>query len=262
MKVETAPVSAGCTVDIERRIIGVVSGDDGPQRELCGDHSVTSRSSAISTAALQLIAHELANPLTTLAMNASVLSELPGSAGLIACDIRDQATRLQTTVANLLDLARLEDSSLATPDDVFGTRDLAASAVELVANHFEPDAITVELTNEIPPIHFNRRIAERALANIVRNALRHGAPPVRISALHSGSTISILVDDSGPGVALDHIETDLFRPFRPFGARSRLGLGLWLSRELMRLGGGDIRLRTASPTCFQVDFPCTLKVAA
>ena len=68
-------------------------------------------------------------------------------------------------------------------------------------------------------------------------------------------TVSVLVADSGNGIDPRRVESDLFRPFRPLGPQGRVGLGLWLSREVMRRMGGDLSLRSARPTCFQIDLP-------
>ena len=205
--------------------------------------------------AMQLAAHELATPLTTIALNAQTLSSAPGAIGLLAHDIYDQTMRLQVAVSNLLDLGRVEHLLQDHRPDECAVHDLAAAAIRFAEPGTDTKAIAVEIDTRLPSVQVDRPLAERALANVIRNALQHGAPPVSISAIHSGPTVSVLVADSGNGIDPRRVESDLFRPFRPFGPQGRVGLGLWLSREVMRRMGGDLSLRSARPTCFQIDLP-------
>ena len=85
----------------------------------------------------------------------------------------------------------------------------------------------------------------RLVGNLVTNAFRHGAK-VRASALDDGQDIIIMIEDNGPGVALDKRE-EVFKPFiRLDEARNQdeggTGLGLSIARDIARLHGGDITL--------------------
>lgn len=236
----------------------LVSGAHERQRE--GSAAVEAKSSlwrlVIAETALQVTAHELATPLTALAMNAQALSGIPGTTGIVARDMYEQTRRLQATVTNLLDLGRLRHSLVDRHVDLCDVGDLIATAIRLVGHDAEGAAIDVHVDAELPQVMVDRALAEHSLANIVQNALQHGAAPITISTSLSEATVSVLIADSGPGIDTERIAADLFRPFHPFGARSRVGLGLWLARELMRAMGGDIRLTAARPACFQIDLSC------
>ena len=87
-------------------------------------------------------------------------------------------------------------------------------------------------------------LLERAIANLVQNAVRHsppGAPP-QITASTYGTTVEIRVIDCGPGVP----ETDwdqIFLPFQRLGDRDNttgVGLGLALSRGLVEAMSGTL----------------------
>ncbi len=89
---------------------------------------------------------------------------------------------------------------------------------------------------------------KRCLANLVGNALRHGAH-IALHATREQRFVSVHVDDDGPGIAPEHRE-DVFRPFyRLDEARNQdesgAGLGLAIARDIARAHGGDITLATS-----------------
>lgn len=96
----------------------------------------------------------------------------------------------------------------------------------------------------------DRRRLERILVNLVENALRHGAAPVRVEARRGRAaapdaieTVQIAVTDRGPGIPIEHLPHifDRFYKADPSRSSSRgSGLGLAIARENARLLGGDI----------------------
>ncbi|MCO6387665.1 MAG: ATP-binding protein [Aliihoeflea sp.] len=92
----------------------------------------------------------------------------------------------------------------------------------------------------VRPIAFSR-----LLSNIVGNAFRY-AKKVEITAIHSAGSLTITVDDNGPGIPPERRE-DVFKPFvRLDEARNQdasgTGLGLSIARDIARAHGGDIKL--------------------
>jgi len=79
--------------------------------------------------------------------------------------------------------------------------------------------------------------------NLVLNALRHGEPPVHVTASGGGGQVEIVVRDAGEGVAED-LRDRLFERFAT-GSRHGTGLGLFLVRELARAHGGEASYRPA-----------------
>jgi two-component sensor histidine kinase/DNA-binding XRE family transcriptional regulator len=80
---------------------------------------------------------------------------------------------------------------------------------------------------------------QRIVANLVRNAVRHGAPPVGISAAGQDDQVEIRVSDDGPGVPREFVPR-LFRRFaRAGGTHLGAGLGLSIVAELAHLNGGS-----------------------
>jgi two-component system osmolarity sensor histidine kinase EnvZ len=84
----------------------------------------------------------------------------------------------------------------------------------------------------------------RVLDNLLENARRHGAPPLRIETAREGRRLRISVLDRGPGVGAGEREA-LFHPFargRAARAGTGSGLGLATARRIVRLHGGDLTL--------------------
>ena len=103
----------------------------------------------------------------------------------------------------------------------------------------------------LPPVWADRQSLFQVLLNLVRNSRRaleqaSGERALRIHVEHTPARVEVYVADTGPGVARPEI---LFRPFQP--QASATGLGLYLSRALMRSFGGELRyLPTASGATF------------
>jgi signal transduction histidine kinase len=108
-------------------------------------------------------------------------------------------------------------------------------------------------------------IADRArlrqiIRNLLANAVRHGAPPFEIDVTRKGPRVELTVRDGGPGVSLEmqSVIFDKYRAARRDGQPASTGIGLWLSRELARLMGGDL---TLAPSTSGAVFVLTLPAA-
>ncbi|MEZ5808565.1 MAG: ATP-binding protein [Zhengella sp.] len=105
-----------------------------------------------------------------------------------------------------------------------------------------------KLTTEIrgtPLITVKPTAFTRLVSNLTANAFRH-AGKVEVMAVHAARTLTIMVDDDGPGIPADRRE-DVFKPFfRLDEARNQdssgTGLGLSIARDIARSHGGDIML--------------------
>jgi signal transduction histidine kinase len=109
-------------------------------------------------------------------------------------------------------------------------------------------------------VHVDRRRIDQVLANILSNAIRY--TPKRGSILicvsDTAENLQVCVTDHGPGIPSDD-QAHLFEKFYVVGdgqGLSRLGLGLYIAREMIELHGGRIwvesHLGEGSTFCFQV----------
>jgi signal transduction histidine kinase len=210
------------------------------------------------------IAHDLKTPLNRLRNRVeAALRETYGEA-----DYREalehtieEADGLIKTFNALLSIARLEAGA---GGDHKETLDVAA-LVRDVAELYEPVAEERGLmlrADAVEPVFIraNRQLLGQALANLIDNAIKHGAPEpaegskgakpeVSVTARANGSMAEIAVTDRGPGVPASERERVLDRFVRLEASRSEPGSGLGLSlvAAVARLHGGTLRLEDNHP---------------
>lgn len=199
---------------------------------------------------LAVTAHELRTPVSVLAGTAETLrahwealeeGELEG----LLDGMASSATRLRRLLTDLLTASRLQASALElTPEDVD-----AAHLVEVAvatARRLHPDAdIEVDAEPGLV-VHGDADRLAQAVDNLVLNALRHGAPPVRVGVRRVGDTVEIGVTDGGDGVP-DEMRERLFDRFATGRTHGGTGLGLYIVRQLARSHGGDAAYRPPGP---------------
>jgi signal transduction histidine kinase len=186
-------------------------------------------------------AHELRTPVAILATRIATLPASPERARLI-----QDAARLSTLTDQLLDLQRL-----GRQEERFERVDLVAAAEGVVAD-LAPIAFSAgyEMSFEAAPGPLvtagDRMSIERAVTNLVQNAIEHGGNNGRITVSVAAPAM-IEVADEGRGVPPTERER-IFQPFYRLRPRDRgAGLGLNLVAEIMRLHGGRIELATVEP---------------
>ena len=203
------------------------------------------RSDAIKTAILRAVSHDLRSPLT--AIIASVDGLESASLELSETDrrellggIREEAKRLDRLVGNLLDLSRLEVGSAAPRRELWTLDALVARAVEHLG--LDADRVSVSLPADAPAVRADGTLVERALANLLDNALKFSVgEPVELVVEERGGEALVRVCDRGPGLR----PRDLERIFDPFergeaSAGRGTGLGLAIARGFTRANGGRL----------------------
>jgi two-component system, OmpR family, sensor histidine kinase KdpD len=104
--------------------------------------------------------------------------------------------------------------------------------------------VRVELPADVPLLEVDPIQVERALANLIENAIRFSPPAEEVVVVVSADATEVVIRviDHGPGVD----ERDLERIFEPFeqsgeGDRHGTGLGLAISRGFANANGGSVR---------------------
>ena len=215
---------------------------------------------------LMRITHDLRTPLTAIRGHAAALAD-----GVVPQEdvarslsaIEGEATRLETLVADLLDLARLDthrfklDLARVDPADVLD-RAFDAMAPEAVAR-----GVTYERRlDPMPSVVTDEARVQQIVVNLIDNALRWTPPggTVRLEgrALPGGG-IAAAVVDTGPGVPDGDRERifDAFQSSEGPDGRVGSGLGLAISRQLARALGGDVRVesREGAGSRFLLELP-------
>jgi len=192
------------------------------------------------------VSHELRTPLTAMTAVTDILYEHPGLTGDAATAarlVRQEVLHLNRLVEDLIEISRFDagTAQLVTDDTdvatVVGRCLRARSWTDVSAD--VPAGLTVPL---------DRRRFDIILANLVGNALRHGALPVTVTAGlqpdgQGGTRLTVDVRDHGDGLPPTAIPHLFNRFYKADTARARSegsGLGLAIAWENARLHGGHI----------------------
>src|SRR3954469_14970657 len=206
------------------------------------------------------IAHDLKTPLTRLRNKADAAlrtaatpEELRGALEATIAESDD----LIRVFNGLLMIARLEAGDPHAMVGAFDAAEVVRGVAELYDAAAEEAGSPLAVTAAGPwPVHGNRELFGQAVANLVDNALKYGAPqpgaapePIAIGAGRDGDRVVVTIADRGPGIP----ETDRARVLDRFvrleAARSRpgFGLGLSLAAAVARLHGGGLALQDHAP---------------
>ncbi len=213
------------------------------------------RSDDLKTALLRAVSHDLRSPLTAMVTAGHAL----GTAGLtdeertqLSADVVSQGERLERVIANLLDLSRLEAGGAEPRRDWVDVADVLAL---VAAGH--PGIVKVSADRDLPNVRADAAQLERAFANLVDNAVRHGGgQPVSVRARAVRDRVIVRVVDQGPGIPAPE-QQRIFEPFYRGDASAGSGLGLAIVRGFVEANDGRVSVESlpGQGTSFVVELP-------
>jgi signal transduction histidine kinase len=196
-------------------------------------------------------AHELRSPLASMRTQLEVAQRL-GEGGDLPAELLADVHRLTMLVDDLLLLARADDAAAATRQSA-GV-DVTALLTDLASRYGGarvPVRVSPGLAGRPLQTRGQRTDVTRALTNLVDNAVRHARTRVLLDATSVGHQVEVTVTDDGHGIPVDERERVFDRFTRLDEARDRdsggSGLGLSITRALLRRIGGDVRPEDAAP---------------
>ncbi len=219
------------------------------------------RSDDVKTALLRTVSHDLRSPLTAIVAAADALSaETIGDADrrALADAVAAEGARLSKLVDQLLDLSRQEGGHAQPRPDWCSIEEVVTAAVEDLGER--SPLVRVALDPDLPFVRADAAQLERALANLLDNAVRFS---IDDQALVRGRSlrdrIAIRVVDRGPGIPHAELER-IFEPFyqgpddRPHEGS---GLGLAIVRGLIEVNGGRVWAESmpGQGTTFVIELP-------
>ena len=206
------------------------------------------------------VAHELGSPLGRLQVATEILESRADPA------LREQVADVREEVEHM---AILVNELLAFTKAGLRPREAELVSVDLntvIANVLSREDPGARVQAQVPDdtmVRADAALLERALANLVRNALRYAgdAAPILVSVRIGGGEVIITVDDAGPGVPADALAR-LGEPFyRPEAARGRetggVGLGLAIVRSSIAACGGQVQFSNRNPRGFRAEVRLT-----
>lgn len=211
--------------------------------------ALLSEANALRAALLQAVSHDFRTPLATIKASASGLLHTDAAFSdsdrrLLLVDIDEAADRLDRMVRDLLDMSRLQVGALDLKLSSVALEEVVAAALSGLS--VGAGRVEVDVAESLPMVLADSALLERAVANLVSNALAWSpdASPVKIQAGQIGSSIDLRIVDRGPGIPLDDRER-IFLPFQRLGDRSNdagVGLGLAIARGFIEAMGARLSL--------------------
>ncbi|MFI1733664.1 ATP-binding protein [Streptomyces acidicola] len=199
----------------------------------------------IRTALLAAVSHDLRTPLA--AIKAAVSSLRSDDVAWSEEDqaellegIEEGADRLDHLVGNLLDMSRLQTGTV-TP--LIREIDLD-EVVPMALGGVPEDSVDLDVPETLPMVAVDAGLLERAVANIVENAVKYSPPEARVLVAASAlaDRVELRVVDRGPGVP-DDAKDRIFEPFQRHGDAPRgagVGLGLAVARGFAEAMDGTL----------------------
>jgi two-component system, NtrC family, sensor kinase len=198
------------------------------------------------------IGHEIGNPIAAIMGMQELLldGDLPKDTERdFLVRMKKETERIHSILRDLLDFARPEQASVSSakpePSDVRAVLDDVVALLR-PQKSFRDVVVTVDADASLPKVALSASRLTQVLLNLALNAgdalvtSREGKGTLRLGANLDGTTLRIVVEDDGPGIA-DEVKDRLFEPFvttKDVGAGT--GLGLAVCRGIVEGAGGEI----------------------
>ena len=220
---------------------------------------------------LGILSHDPRNPLAAISMAAQLTSKmrtLDARQTMLQSQIIDSAKRASEIVSNLLDLTRARlGTSLTTVIEPTDMGFIANRIVgEMCAQHPSRDFL-LSMSGTLDGLWDKARLGQ-LFSNLLSNAVQYGSKdaPIRMTVKGQPADVVISIHNEGIPVSLQHIDTIFDAMTRGdesadvSGVRSQnLGLGLFISREIVSAHGGTIGVESGEGdgTTFTIQLPRT-----
>ena len=222
---------------------------------------------------LATMSHELRTPLNAILGFAQILKaerKLSESQIRSVGIIQQGGEQLLTLINDILDLSRIEAGRVDLQTEPVGLADFLRALTDTIRFKAEEKGLQFDFDGApagIEAVHVDEKRLRQVLLNLLSNAVKFtdmGRVSLRVRALSSGDARAVLrfeVEDSGIGIAPDQL-AKVFEPFEQAGDVQRRfggsGLGLSISRHLVRLMGSDIRVESRAGAGSRVWFDLEL----
>ncbi|WP_162177335.1 sensor histidine kinase [Actinotalea ferrariae] len=216
---------------------------------------------------LRDLAHELRTPLTSVRGYHEAIADgvLPADDATFA-RVDGELSRIERLVEDLDTVSRAEERRLDLRLRPVPVADLISSAADSAALSQQHTGVTVrlDLANDGSQVWGDPDRLHEALVNLIANAVQHTpiGGTVTLSSRTTDSGVRIEVADTGAGIAPEHLSRIFERFYRVDSGRSRdtggSGIGLTITRALIRAHGGHIRAQSAGlghGTTFVISLP-------
>jgi signal transduction histidine kinase len=204
------------------------------------------------------MSHELRTPLNAIigfsdVMLGGMIGAMPDKQKEFVGDIRDSGRHLLALINDILDLSRVEAGRMELQRATFDLERVNTEAITLVRGRAERHRIELRMEVEagIGAIDADERKFKQILLNLLSNAVKFTPQGgvVTLSARRVAEGVRVSVADTGVGMSAED-QGAIFQEFREVGndpdrRAEGTGLGLALTKRLVELHGGSIRVESA-----------------
>lgn len=202
------------------------------------------------------LAHDLKTPLTVIQGNADLISEteLDEEQRLYAEYISSSSEQMQLYIRTLIDISRAATGYQLNIEDI----DLPAYIKQLREQidalcQTKKIGLQIEIENLPAVLSADKLLLERAIMNVVNNALDYSPQGSHISILIAGDkrSLKISVTDAGPGFSQEdllHAEEQFYMADRSRSSNLHFGMGLFITKSIVRQHGGQLILSNSEKT--------------
>lgn len=221
------------------------------------------RSETLRRRAASDLAHDLATPATVL--ESQLQAMIDGVVPADGAELEKARTAAAALSGVILQMGELTQAEAAPLQRTAEPVDLGVLIREIVAGLeglLRERRVEVDISAAAGPVHADRGHLERALRNVVTNAIQHSPPGSEVSVRLTDATtaVTVRVRDQGAGIAgedLPHVFERFYRADRARGAHGGSGIGLTVARELIAANGGTVEVESTGPdgTTFRIVLP-------
>jgi two-component system phosphate regulon sensor histidine kinase PhoR len=216
---------------------------------------------------LSNVSHELRTPLTAIMAFAETLEtgdveDKEASSRFLAI-IRKNATRMHNLIDDILELSAIEAGNVQVRAEQVELYPIVNDVISSLATQASNQGVVV--TNAIPReqmVYADARRLEQMLTNLVENAIKFNRENGQVTiGFENGTRDKIIVEDTGEGIPMQHLERLFERFYRVDRARSRemggTGLGLAIVKHLARAHGGEVTVTSelGRGSTFTIELP-------
>ncbi len=181
------------------------------------------------------ISHDLRTPLTRMKLQLAFIKD-----GEISNKLSSDISEMEKMLNEYLQFSSTRSNEKTETFDL-------SELLQLTIEKYENKKITSNLAQRV--YYDGRKILiQRCISNLIDNAIKY-AENIFITLKKSSNSITILIDDDGPGIPKKEIE-NVFKPFYKINksrgdSKSSVGLGLSIASDIIRSHGGNIRLESS-----------------
>ncbi|WP_342331786.1 PAS domain-containing sensor histidine kinase [Pedobacter sp. FW305-3-2-15-E-R2A2] len=195
-----------------------------------------------------MASHELKTPVTSIDAFLQLVQrslKLEDREKELVFKARNQVAKLISLISDLLDVTKIQTGKLVYTFTNFDFNDLLKEVVEVMQQNHPGHEINLNHPAGMLQVHADKQRLEQVIINLLSNAIKYASHThkIRVTVQNAPHHLQLSVQDFGPGIDLqeqEHIFSRFYQIKKPNGNASGLGIGLYISKEIIDRHQGQI----------------------